>query len=72
MTYHAVMRLTVNGEVTTISDNSTVRGLLVETGQADRVCAVEVNREVVPRRNHAQHPLVEGDVVEIVTLVGGG
>ena len=72
MTYHADMRLTVNGEVTTISDNSTVHGLLAEAGLADRLCAVEVNREVVPRRNHAEHPLSEGDVVEIVTLVGGG
>ena len=72
MTYHDDMRLTVNGEVTTISDHSTVDGLLAEAGLADRPCAVEVNREVVPRRDHAGHRLAEGDVVEIVTLVGGG
>jgi thiazole synthase len=34
--------------------------------------AVEVNRDVVPRARHPEHPLREGDTVEIVTLVGGG
>jgi thiamine biosynthesis protein ThiS len=33
---------------------------------------VEVNRKVVPRRQHAEHTLRDGDTVEIVTLVGGG
>ena len=35
-------------------------------------CAVEVNRLLVPKRKHEQHQLIEGDTVEIVTLVGGG
>jgi thiamine biosynthesis protein ThiS len=34
--------------------------------------AVEVNRELVPRRNFEATQLQEGDHVEIVTLVGGG
>ncbi|MCH2162079.1 MAG: sulfur carrier protein ThiS [Phycisphaerales bacterium] len=72
MTYHGGMRLTVNGEETTIPEFSTVHGLLEEAGLSDRPCAVEVNRQVVPRRTHTEHRLAEGDVVEIVTLVGGG
>jgi thiazole synthase len=34
--------------------------------------AVEVNHDLVPRTQHDQHQLKEGDEVEIVTLVGGG
>jgi len=34
--------------------------------------AVEVNRRVVPRRDHAATLLQDGDSIEIVTLVGGG
>jgi sulfur carrier protein len=34
--------------------------------------AVEVNKRVVSHRRHGEHALAEGDVVEIVTLVGGG
>jgi thiamine biosynthesis protein ThiS len=31
-----------------------------------------VNREVVARRDHERAELREGDVVEVVALVGGG
>jgi thiazole synthase len=34
--------------------------------------AVEVNRELVPRARHPETTLRDGDVLEVVTLVGGG
>jgi thiazole synthase len=34
--------------------------------------AVELNRGLVTRAQHAETPISEGDVLEIVTLVGGG
>jgi sulfur carrier protein len=34
--------------------------------------AVERNGDVVPRAEHAATALAEGDVLEIVHLVGGG
>ncbi len=34
--------------------------------------AVEVNRSLVSRRRHAETALADGDVLEVVTLVGGG
>ena len=40
--------------------------------QSQSNVAVEVNREVVPRKAHASTPLSEGDSIEVVTLVGGG
>ena len=46
--------------------------LLVELDLDSRPCAVEVNRELVPRASHRDHQLTDGDRVEIVTLVGGG
>ncbi|HMN97733.1 MAG TPA: sulfur carrier protein ThiS [Phycisphaerales bacterium] len=64
--------VTVNGERTEVAESTTVAELLRRAGVADRPCAVEVNRTVVPRREHGQRTLAEGDVVEIVTLVGGG
>jgi thiamine biosynthesis protein ThiS len=35
-------------------------------------CAVEVNRQLVPKKQHESQELKDGDSVEIVTLVGGG
>ena len=34
--------------------------------------AVERNREVVPRAQHASEQLSDGDELEVVTFVGGG
>lgn len=66
------MQLTVNGEAKIYPDGLTVRGLVEALGLTDGPVAVERNREVIPRAEHAQAVLQDRDVVEIVHLVGGG
>ena len=66
------MLLTVNGESTHVPDGCTVTGLLKLQGLDTRPCAVEINRTVIPYREHPSKNFIAGDVVEIVTLVGGG
>lgn len=66
------MRITVNGETREMGDDLTVEALLAALDLQGKPCAVEVNRAVVPRREHADRSLADGDTVEIVTLVGGG
>ena len=66
------MEITVNGEKTTVDQSLSVRRLLEVRGLVSSPCAVEVNRALVPKRRHEEHVLVDGDQVEIVTLVGGG
>lgn len=62
----------VNGEARTVGPSTTVAELLAELKLEPKHCAVEINLELVPRARHAQHRLVAGDRLEIVTLVGGG
>lgn len=66
------MRIVVNGQPTELPEGVSVRDLLERLGLKDAPCAAEVNRELVPRREHTRRTLREGDVVEVVTLVGGG
>jgi sulfur carrier protein len=66
------MHLTVNGEKKDIPDGLTVRGLIEHLGLTDGPVAVERNREVVPRAEHATVELCADDVLEIVHFVGGG
>lgn len=66
------MEVTVNGRPRVVSEGATVAALLDELDLAKRHVAVEVNCELVSRREHAGHRLAEGDQIEIVTLVGGG
>ena len=62
----------VNGERHTVAAEATVADLLATLGRDPRVLAVERNKELVPRRTHAQTTLRPNDCIEIVTLVGGG
>ena len=62
----------VNGEARNIPDGVTVRGLLDHLGLTEGPVAVEINRAVVPRAEHAAHVVNAGDAIEVVHLVGGG
>lgn len=65
------MQVIVNGE-SKQTQAGTVRDLIVELGMADQAVAVELNKDLVPRRKHEQTSIQEGDQLELVTLVGGG
>ncbi len=65
--------ITLNGDPRKLDgDQPTVSRLVEQIGLAGQAVAVEVNRRVVPKREHAAHALADGDVVEVVSLVGGG
>jgi len=66
------VKVRVNGEQRELAPGTTV-GQVVDTVVPDRSrIAVERNREIVPRARYDQAALRDGDVIEIVTLVGGG
>jgi len=66
------MNIHLNGELRQVQPNLLLIELLAAEGLAERRVAVEVNGEIVPRSQHAAHPLQDGDVVEIVHALGGG
>ncbi|MEN1679056.1 MAG: sulfur carrier protein ThiS [Planctomycetota bacterium] len=66
------MIVSVNGEPKELTPGSTVADLLAELDIRVKHVAVERNKEVVPRAEHAATQLAEGDNLEVVTLVGGG
>ena len=65
------MQLTVNGEEINFNGN-TLRQLLEQLQLADRPVAVERNGQIVSHSTFDQTELTEEDVLEMVTLVGGG
>ena len=70
---HGISRgVTDNGRPRSVPEDTTVAELIAELGlQAEHV-AVERNRTIVPRAEHARTVLQDGDRLEIVTFVGGG
>jgi thiamine biosynthesis protein ThiS len=66
------MRVVVNGEERQVAPGVTVRELLAELGLGDQLVAVERNAAIVPRAEHGEHCLADGDEIEVVHFVGGG
>lgn len=66
------MRVRINGGDIDISGATTVEGLLDTLGIQRCGIAVELNREVVPKRLLSATAVKDGDVIEIIRMVGGG
>lgn len=62
----------INGQARSIGHGTTISVLLESLGLVGKRVAVERNREVVPRAEHASTVLADGDRLELVTFVGGG
>ncbi|MDR2170311.1 MAG: sulfur carrier protein ThiS [Planctomycetaceae bacterium] len=66
------MKLMVNGDESEFVDGITVRELLEKLGLWGQFVAVECNYNIVPYKEFSSAKLYDGDVLELVTLVGGG
>jgi sulfur carrier protein len=69
---HFSVNIIVNGEARQASGPLTVAQLLSELNLPARGVAVEVNLQIVPRSQHEERLLQDGDRLEVVSLVGGG
>ncbi len=65
------MKLTINGEPREVSA-TTVLDLIQELGLHPQGTIVERNAEIVDRAFYRETILAEGDMLELVRLVGGG
>ena len=66
------MLIKLNGEIKEFPEGATIEALLESLSIKAQGIAVEVNREIVPKRLFGASTLNEGDAVEIVRMVGGG
>ena len=66
------MKIKLNGRDYEVPPNTTIAGLIELREIKTPAYAVERNKEVVFRKEHASTPLKENDQVEIVVAVGGG
>ena len=67
-----MMQVTVNGENKEFPPETSVSELLKSFDTDERYVAVELNRRIVPRAQFSEKLLMENDILEIVTFVGGG
>lgn len=66
------VRIKVNGAPREVVEGLTLSALLRELELPPERVAVERNREIIHRDAYDSTRLAEGDVLEIVQIVGGG
>ncbi len=66
------MKITLNNDLQTIPDNTSVHDLLQYFKIELKYMAVEVNESIIPKSEYSSFNLKENDKVEIINAVGGG
>ena len=67
-----MIELLINGEPRTFPAPLTLSQLVASLDLLGKRIAIEKNGEIVPRSQHADTRLADGDRLEIVVAVGGG
>ena len=67
-----MIELVINGEPRSFPAPLNVAQLVQALDLAGKRIAIERNGEIVPRSQHADTALADGDRLEIVVAVGGG
>jgi sulfur carrier protein len=66
------MNCIVNGQPRAIPDGTTIERLIEDLGLEKSICAAEVDKKIIPKRERSSFEIQDGMTIEIVTLVGGG
>ncbi|MGI8495131.1 MAG: sulfur carrier protein ThiS [Pyrinomonadaceae bacterium] len=66
------MKVFINGEMKEIESKASLSQLLEILALPDKRIAIELNREVVRRKDWGSIQLKDADKIEIVHFVGGG
>lgn len=67
-----MMDVVINGKPTHLTEAVTITDLLRRHDLHPTRVAIEINREILPRKFYDSRYLKSGDQIEIVTFVGGG
>ena len=66
------IKIRVNGKVKSISDNYSVSDLVKNLKIPMKKVAIELNQEIIDKKNISKINFKENDTIEIVHFIGGG
>jgi sulfur carrier protein len=67
-----MIRLRVNGKAVELAQPIAFLSYLESLGANPQAIAVEINGEIIQRSDYPGRTVNDGDVIEIVRMVGGG
>jgi thiamine biosynthesis protein ThiS len=66
------IKIKINGKVKSISDNYSVSDLVKNLKIPIKKVAIELNKEIIDKKNISKINLKKNDKIEIVHFIGGG
>ena len=66
------IQIYINGKKKNINSNSNLINILEEYSLKNKLVAVEINQEVIPKSNYKTKKINKNDRIEILELIGGG
>ena len=66
------IKIKVNGKVQTITDKSKISDLVKNLKIPMKKVAIELNQEIIDKKNISKISLKKNDKIEIVHFIGGG
>jgi len=67
-----MIKIVVNGEIKTINGQTNLKELLVELDLPTERIAIELNKDVIKRRDWKSVNVDNEDIIEVIHFVGGG
>ncbi len=70
--YNSFMNISINKEMISLPEKTTIAGMLKKLDIERKYIAVEINMTIIPKSEFDKHQLKDNDKVEIIRAVGGG
>ncbi len=70
--YNSFMNISINKEMMSLPEKTTIAGMLKKLDIQREYIAVEINMTIIPKSEFDNHQLKDNDKVEIIRAVGGG
>ena len=66
------IQIYINGKKKNINSNYNLINILEEYSLNNKLVAIEINQEVIPKSNYKTKKINKDDRIEILELIGGG
>ena len=66
------IQIYINGKKKNINSNCNLISILEEFSLKNKLVAIEINQEVIPKSNYKTKKINKNDRIEILELIGGG
>ncbi len=66
------IQIYINGKKKNINSNFNLINIIEEYSLKNKLIAVEINREVIPKSHYKTKKINKNDRIEILELIGGG